>query len=152
MLMSLISMLGGGLMRMLPELIVYFNKKADNSHELNMLDKQIELEKLKAVGAQQQADNEQILAMMNAQVEAVKGQMQLTGIKIVDGLNMLVRPLTTYYFLALFGIYKAALLAVALQQTTIWQAILQVYTPDDAAMLSGILAFWFVGRTFEKKK
>lgn len=151
MLMSLISMLGGGLMRMLPELIGYFNKKADNSHELNMLDKQIELEKLKAVGAQQQADNEQILAMMNAQVEAVKGQMQLTGIKLVDGLNMLVRPLTTYYFLGLFGIYKAALLAVALQQSTVWQAILQVYTPDDASMLSGILAFWFVGRVFEKK-
>jgi hypothetical protein len=155
MLTSLLSLLGGGLMRCLPELIGFFNKKADNAHELAMLEKQIELEKLSAAdklaASAQQGAMEQAIAAMTAQGEALKGQMQLTGIRFVDALNMLVRPITTYYFLAMFGIYKASLLMAAVQQTSMWQAIISVYTADDAAMLSGILSFWFVGRVFEKK-
>lgn len=156
MLMTLLSMFGGGFMRLLPELIGLWNKKTDNAHELAMLDKQYQLEQTRAANKQaeiaQQGDIDQMLAMMAAQKEALVGQMQKTGIKFVDALNWLVRPLTTYYFLGMFGIYKAALLATAMQTKDIWASILQVYTPDDAAMLSGILAFWFVGRVFDKKK
>jgi hypothetical protein len=148
-------MLGGGFMRLLPELIGLWNKKADNTHELNMLEKQIELEKLTAADKQAaivtQGTIDQALAAMTAQTDALKGQMQLTGIKFVDAMNMLVRPITTYYFLGMFGVYKASLLMVALQQSNFYQAVLATYTPDDAAMLSGILAFWFVGRVFDKK-
>ena len=156
MITTLLSLLGGGFMRLLPELIGLWNKKTDNAHELAMLDKQFQLEQTRASAKQaeiaQQGDIDQTLALLASQKEALTGQMQVTGIRIVDVLNFLVRPLTTYYFLALFGIYKAALLAVAMETKNIWQAILQVYTPDDAAMLAGILAFWFVGRVFDKKQ
>lgn len=141
---------------MLPELISLWNKKTDNAHELAMIDKQVALETTRTAGKQaeivQQGAVDQMLAMMAAQKDALTGQMQLTGIKLVDALNMLVRPLTTYYFLAMFGVYKAALLGVALQNADVWHAILTVYTPDDSAMLAGILAFWFVGRVFDNKK
>lgn len=157
MLLTVLSMLGGGFMRLLPELIGLWNKKEDNDHERQMLDKQIELEKLQSADRlaekAQQFDAEKIVALMDAQKEALTGQMQKTGIRFVDALNFLVRPLTTYYFLAMFGIYKAALLGQALtMHDTAWQSILAVYTPDDASMLSGILAFWFVGRVFDKQK
>jgi hypothetical protein len=33
-----------------------------------------------------------------------------------------------------------------------WDAILKIYDADDRAILSGILAFWFVGRVFDKKQ
>ena len=156
MITTLLSLFGGGFMRLLPELIGLWNKKTDNEHELAMLDKQVELEKLTAADKQatiaQQGDIDQMLAMMSAQKDALTGQMQKTGIRLVDALNWLVRPITTYYFLGMFGIYKAALLAVAMEQADIWHAILKVYTTDDAAMLSGILAFWFVGRVFDSPK
>ena len=156
MLMTFISMFGGGILRILPEIIGLFGKGIDNSHELAMLVAQTELEKLQAADKQAlavtQGTIDQTLAAMTLQGEALKGQMQLSGIKFVDALNMLVRPLVTYYFLILFGIYKAAMLSVALVNQDVWHAILQVYTADDAAMLSGILAFWFVGRVFEKSK
>lgn len=47
MLFTILSALGGGLLRLLPELLALFNKKTDNSHELAMLDKQLALENVR---------------------------------------------------------------------------------------------------------
>lgn len=156
MILTLISMFGGGFMRLLPELIGLLNKKADNSHELAMLEKQFQLEQTLAAAKQaeiaQQGDIDQTLALLASQKEALAGQMQPTGIRWVDALNTLVRPLTTYYFLALYGMAKIAMFAIASADKDVWHAIMQVYTPDDLAMLSGILAFWFVGRCFDSPK
>ena len=156
MIMTLLSLFGGGFMRMLPEIIGLWNKKTDNAHELAMLDKQVELEKLTAADKQatiaQQGDIDQMLAMMSAQKDALTGQMQKTGIRLVDALNWLVRPLTTYYFLGLYGLVKMATIMIALNSVDAWHAILQCWTVDDAATLAGILSFWFVGRVFDKKK
>lgn len=156
MLMTLLSMLGGGLMRVLPELVGFLNKKADNAHELAMMDKQIELQQSKAADdratIQTQGDIDQVLALLDAQKTALAGQMQKTSIALVDALNFLVRPATTYFFLLLFGMVKLATVVLAVQQTDAWHAILQSWDADDRATLSGILAFWFVGRVFDKKQ
>lgn len=156
MLMTILSMLGGGLMRMLPELLSFLNKKTDNAHELAMLDRQFQLEQTRASArlheVQVQGDIDQTIKLLEAQGAAIKSQMQKTGIRWVDALNFLVRPLTTYFFLSMYGVVKAATLVVAMRTTDPWLAILQVWTVDDAAILSGILAFWFVGRVFDKQK
>lgn len=157
MILTLLSMFSGGIMRMLPELLGWLNKKTDNSHELAMMDKQLELQKSKSADdretVQVQGDIDQTLALLDAQREALKGQMQKTGIRWVDALNFLVRPITTYYFLILYGVAKIAMFATALHgDVTGWDAILKIYDADDRAILSGILAFWFVGRVFDKKQ
>lgn len=156
MLLTLLSMFGGGFMRMLPELIGWLNKRTDNDHELALMDKQLALAQFKGQDDREtialQGDINQTLAMLDAQKEALRGQMQMTGIGFVDALNFLVRPLTTYYFLLFYGIVKTATISVALSAANSWTAIIQCWTPDDAAILSGILAFWFVGRVFDKKK
>lgn len=155
MILSLLSLLGGGLMRLLPEVFAFLNKKADNGHELAMMDKQLALEQLK--GQQQaaitdmQTNAEQIVHMFDAQAEALKTQMQVTGMKFVDALNFLVRPLTTYYVLAMYGAAKVAKFMLMWQDGTgTWQAIDTLYTADDLAILSGVLGFWFVGRVFDR--
>lgn len=154
--MTLLSLLGGGLMRMLPELLGLFNKRTDNAHELAMMDKQIELEKAKGAEdratIQLQGDVNSAVALLDAQKAALQSQMQVTGSKWVDALNFLVRPLTTYYFLAFYGMVKLAMLVIACQSADAWHAILQVWSEDDKTILSGILSFWFVGRIFDKKK
>lgn len=156
MILSLLSMLGGGLLRMLPELIGFFNKKTDNAHELAMLDRQFHLESTRAAARsheiQIQGDIDQTIALLDAQKTALQSQMQKVGIRWVDAINFAVRPLTTYYFLLFYGAVKVATLAVALRMADPWVAIIQCWTPDDAAILSGILAFWFVGRVFDKKQ
>jgi hypothetical protein len=157
MVLTLLSMLGGGLMRLLPEVMSFFNKKTDNQHELNMLDRQIELEKTKTAGHIQEislsGDISETLALLDTQKEALKGQMQITGIRFVDALNFLVRPITTYYLLLLYGIAKVALFILAVHsEMSVELLIGKVYDEEDKAILSGILAFWFVGRSIDKKK
>lgn len=156
MLISLLSMLGGGFMRLLPELLVFLNKKTDNAHELAMLDKQFELEKTRAQSRMDElhvsGDYSQALAFLDTQKEALKGQMQITGVKFIDALNFSVRPITTYYVLFLYGLAKVATF-VTIQNTGMngWDALIHIYDSEDRAILSGILAFWFVGRVFDKK-
>lgn len=143
----------GGVLRLVPEVIKYFNEKADREHEFRMTQLQLQIDSARATQridlVHAQGDAAEQAAQMQAYVEAIKGQMQLTGNKLIDGLNMLVRPAVTYYFLTLFGIYKAALLAVALASgVDTWHAVLQCYDDHDKAMLAFILDFWFVGRVF----
>lgn len=157
MIISLLTMLGGGLMRLLPELLGFLNKKTDHAHELAMLDRQFQLEQTRASARmaeiQYQGDVNQALALLQAQSTAVASQMQLTGIRWADALNFLVRPLATYYVLILYGLAKVALFMTALHAGgNVWAAVLQVYDEQDRAILTGVLSFWFVGRVLEKRK
>lgn len=157
MILSLLSMLGGGLLRLMPELFGFLHKKTDNAHELAMLERQFQLEQTRAAGqqalAEYQGGVEQTLALLDAQKAALQGQMQPLGIWWADALNFLVRPLATYYVLLMYGLAKLAMFAVALQSGIGgWEAILKIYDAEDRAILSGILAFWFVGRVFDKQK
>ena len=99
-----------------------------------------------------QGNVDQALSMMEAQKVALQSQVQKTGIRWVDAANFAVRPLTTYYFLLFYGLVKLATLIVAMRASDPWIAILQVWTENDASILAGILAFWFVGRVFDKQK
>jgi hypothetical protein len=156
MLTTILSLLGGGLVRAIPELIGLWNKKTDNAHELAMLTGQTKLEELKGANQQHaiesQGQIDQVLALLEANKAAVSGQMQKVGIKFVDALNFLVRPLVTYYFVGLYGLIKSVMLYVAFHQADRWAAVIACWTPDDAGILAGILGFWFVGRVFDKKQ
>lgn len=157
MLLTLLSLAGGGFMRLLPEFFALINKRTDNQHELAMLDKQAELEKTRASARQEEITTQgnfaDMLAVLDAQKEALKGQMQLTNIRIVDALNFLVRPAVTYFIVLMYALAKVAMFAIAMRSGLGgWDAILKVYDENDRAILAGILAYWFVGRDFSKQK
>lgn len=157
MLLTLLSMLGGGLMRLLPEVFTFLNKKTDNAHELAMMEKQAELEKTRSAMRQEEIQTQgQVdfnIAELSALGEALKGQMQVTGNSLVDTLNFLVRPLTTYFFLLMYALAKIAMFVVAMKSgLNAWDTILKIYDAEDRAILSGILAFWFLGRVFDKAR
>lgn len=155
MILTLLSMLGGGVMRLLPEVFAFLNKKEDNKHELAMIDKQFELEKQKSAdrltAITLQGDVDQQLALLSAHQAAMTTQMQRTGIKFVDALNFLVRPLSTYYLLFMYGAFKFGTFMMALKSgADKWETVVAIYTPDDFNMLAAVMAFWFVGRVMDK--
>ncbi len=156
MILSLITLFGGGLMRLLPEVFSFLNKKTDNSHELAMMDRQLELQKSKSADdretIQVQGNIDQTLALLDAQKAAIEGQMQKLGIWWVDALNFLVRPLSTYFFLCFYGLVKLAMIVIAMRAVDPWTAIVQCWGVPDSGILTGILGFWFVGRVFDKQK
>src|SRR3990172_7091642 len=95
---------------------------------------EVELEKTRA-GARmdeikEQGNIDQVLALLDAQKAALTGQMQPVGIRWVDALNFLVRPLTTYYFLGMYGLVKLAMIVVALRAVDPWLAIIQCWSAD----------------------
>lgn len=154
---SLAGGLGGGILRMIPEVLHLFRDAADRKHELAM--EELRQKGVRDQGAQamRQADLDgqiQIDAKgMDAWVEAIKAQGQRSGIKIADALSALVRPITTYYWLFLFGCMKAAIFYVTVSNGAgISQAVIQAWTPDDQAIFAGLLNFWFVGRVFENRR
>ena len=150
MILSLIASLGGGLMRLLPEVFAFMNKKTDNAHELAMLDKQFQLEQTRA---QARMDEIRYQGGVDAQKSALQGQMQKTGIRWVDAANFALRPIVTNIFVALYVIVKIAMFVAAVAENGHpWAAVLAVYDQEDRAILTGLLSFWFVGRAIDKYK
>lgn len=159
MLESVIALLGGGLggvLRLIPEGIRYFSEKKDRDHEFRMTELQLKIDTARSEHeidkVHAQGDAAAQAGEMQAFIEAIKMQGQLTGVKWIDGLNSSVRPVVTYWWLILFTVYKAALLVSSYYYFTTWDNfIAKLWTAQDAGTLSMILGFWFVDRSIRKQ-
>jgi hypothetical protein len=151
------SLLGGslgGLLRLVPEVIKFFTDKNERDHEFRMTQLQLDIDKARSAEAidlvHAQGDIATQTAQIQAYIEAVKGQAQLTGVAFIDALNMLVRPALTYWWMILFTVYKACVFLMAWYSFTNIQTFISViWTSDDWGVLSMLLSFWFVGRVFD---
>lgn len=152
--MPLLSLLGGGLgglLRFIPEIFKLLNAKGDRDHEYRMSTLQLQVDKARSeqeidkVHAQSEAS--EVAGHMQALIETIKGQSQLTGVKFVDALNSLVRPLLTFWWMAIFTAFKTTVIVDAWYNFASWKTFgQQVWTDNDWAVLSGIISFWFVDR------
>jgi len=153
MITTILSLLGGGLgalMRLAPEIFKLFTLKKDQDHEFRMTELQLKIDSARAT---QEIDKihanqtlETIRGEMAAYMEALKGQSQMTGIKWIDGMNQSVRPFLTYWWMVLFTIYKVN---VIYNSANFSEFIKNLWTTDDAGILSMIIGFWFVDRALK---
>jgi hypothetical protein len=155
MIETLLGGLLGGAFRLAPEILKWFDRKGERSHELAMQDKALEFEKLR--GAQRMAeigassDAAWNTGAIEALKAAVSSQGQLSGIKWVDGLSSSVRPVITYWFMALYCASKSAAFAAAVSAGADWgTGVLHAWTEVDQALWAGVLNFWFLGRVFDR--
>ena len=83
--------------------------------------------------------------------DAVRAQGEKTGLGWADALSSSVRPVITYWFMALYCAAKTAAFAAALSAGADWgTAVLRAWTEADQALWAGVLNFWFLGRVFDK--
>ena len=156
MIETLVGTLFGGLFRMAPEILKWMDRKDERKHELSMFDKQLEADKLKGSQAQQlaqtQADTTIGGAEIAAIIEATKAQAMVTGIRLVDGINSLIRPLITFWWVVvMYSVALAAQYLVLVQADgDHLLAILKLWGPDEKAIVASIIAFWFVDRSLRK--
>jgi hypothetical protein len=174
-MLSLISTLGGLLISGLPKLLEYFQNKADQKHELALAAVQTERElALAAAGFAAQARveeirTEQVAMQTQAQIaEAEAGMVQ--GAQDHDKAVLAkastwvanyigtVRPTVTYIFVAELVCINAFLCYYLWQHPgliTSMDDVLRyadiIFSPDEMAMLGGIIGFWFGSRTWSKK-
>lgn len=120
-----------------------------------MQDKALEFEKLR--GAQRMTEigtageaawNSDAVEALR---EAVAAQGQRSGVRWADALSTSVRPVITYWFMALYCAAKTAAIVGAVDAGVEWiPAIQAAWTDADQALWAGVLNFWFLGRVFDR--
>jgi hypothetical protein len=118
MIETLLGGLLGGAFRLAPELLKWLDRKGERGHELSMQDKALEFEKLR--GAQKMAeigansDASWNTGALEALKDAVRSQGEKTGVAWADALSSSVRPVITYWFMALYCSAKTAAFVAAI--------------------------------------
>lgn len=148
-MLALIGTILGLLGSLLPEVLKFFTSKEDHRHEIEMAKIQME--------AQTQLHQEK-LEEINTQADIAESaalykyaEIPITGSKIIDGIVALysssVRPTLTYAFMVLYMYVKYSLIYSLMQAGLKWNEVgAQIWSSDDFAVFSTILAFWFGGR------
>jgi len=167
-MLSLLSTLGGLLISGLPKLLEYFQNKADQKHELELVRAQSERElALAAAGFAAQARVEEI----RAEQVAMQTEAQMTQAALAHDEKVLekasrwvanyvgtVRPTVTYIFiieLLLINGFMALYLWNHPHLITSIDDIIRysdlIFSQDEMAMLGGIVGFWFGSRQWSKR-
>jgi hypothetical protein len=150
---SLLGSLIGGALRIAPEFLKFFDRKGERQHELSLLRAEMEFAQIKGEIAMRQTEAVMTVAEMDAIGQALKeqGATAKAAGKWVAGISALVRPLVTYWFVALYSAHKIASMQMAYEQAGNWRDVFVTSWSDaDMAILSMILTFWFVGRVWER--
>ena len=167
-MLSLISTLGGLLISGLPKLLEFFQNKADQKHELALAALQNERElALAAQGFAAQAHIEEIRTeqvAMQTQADMVQGAQEHDKAIIENGSKWVVnyigtvRPTITYIFvieLVCINIFLCYYLWANPGMINGMDDVLKyadvIFSPDEMAMLGGIIGFWFGSRNWGKK-
>ena len=174
-MLSLISTLGGLLISGLPKLLEYFQNKADQKHELALAQMQTERElQLAAAGFAAQARVEEIRTeqvalqteakMAEAEAGMVQGAQDHDKAVLAKASTWVanyvgtVRPTITYIFVVELVCINAFLCFYLWQHPgliTSMDDVLRytdiIFSPDEMAMLGGIIGFWFGSRGWNKK-
>lgn len=162
----MLEMLGGGLLgsifggvfRLAPEVLKWMDKKNEREHELNMFKFQCDLEaqrgqqKLAEIGAQREAAVD--TGVMDAFQAAITQQTEM--VKAAGGwvasLSASVRPVVTYWILALWSFvhvwFSYNAWATGAPPDVVFKMMMSA---DFAALVSGTLNYWFLDRTLSKR-
>jgi hypothetical protein len=158
---ALSSVLGGGLLggmfRMVPEVLKFFDAKNDRAHELRMQQMEYQFQKLRGEQAVQAIEARGQVEWNTGALGALESAIQTqgkaaSGVRWVDAISALIRPLITIQWVLL--LYPAVLVASFLLAVQggrePLEALVVVFGPEEKALAGGILNFWFLGRVFDK--
>lgn len=167
-MIALFSALLGFVSSAVPDFIKLFREGKDRAHEIALLKLQMEYDREKLAAANAEAN-----IMRDQQLQAIEMQTQtrqeeilndrvkesITGIHWVDALSGSVRPMITYAFFTLYVLVKCAQFSILLSPGLPWQnnlsvaqALVSLWTEEDIAIFSAIMAFWFGSRALMKAK
>jgi len=155
---GLLGSIFGGVFRLAPEVLKFFDKKNERLHELNMFARQCELEQLRGqqklaeIGAQREAAVD--VGVMDAFNNAITQQAEM--VKAAGGwvasLSASVRPVVTYWILFIWtfihGWYAWSSMNSGLDATEVFKLFM---SPDFSALLGGTINYWFLDRTLKQR-
>jgi len=148
----------GGIFRLAPEVLKFLDKKNERGHELEMFNRQCELEaqrgqqKMAEIGAQHEATVD--AGVMNAFNAAIESQTEM--VKAAGGwaasLSASVRPVVTYWILLVWSCVHLWMAysswRTGMEPTEVFKLMMSA---DFSALVSGTLNYWFLDRTLAKR-
>lgn len=149
----------GGLFRLAPEVLKFFDRKNERQHELKMFEQQCALEaqrgsqRMQEIGAQHaMAVDQGALDAFTASIQQQAEMVKAAGKGWVASLSASVRPVVTYL---LVGVYLGLQLTMAIHIMLTGGSVADVFkfvmTQDFVALVCGILNYHFLNRTLEKR-
>ena len=155
MIESLVGGIVGGIARLAPEVLGFLDKKNERQHELAMAEHSLKLTELQNQGKIAVIDREiegrQFESAMAAMKAGIEAQGKPSGVTWIDGWAAAVRPAVTTWVFLLYAVYKGASISLAMNAgVSLTESVTAMWGPEDSAMLSSILMFWFVGRVWER--
>lgn len=158
MLLTLLSAVFGGVLRLVPEVLKWLGQKDENAHELAMQDKQLQFLTLQGKLKVDEINAQGTIDMAKSQIDAIVAVNSLqnasaqAGGSFVSALTAIVRPVVTMYLFALWGAHEMATMVYAYRATgDMLDALQNCWTVNDQNLLAMIASFWFVGRVWDKK-
>jgi hypothetical protein len=155
---GLLGSIFGGVFRLAPEVLKFFDKKNERQHEALMFSRQCDLEqmrgqmKLAEIGAQREAAMD--VGVMDAFNNAITQQAEM--VKAAGGwvasLSASVRPVVTYWVLFVWSFIHVWFAYNAwLNGAPAAEVFRTMMTPDFSALLSGTINYWFLDRTLKQR-
>jgi hypothetical protein len=148
----------GGIFRLAPEVLKFFDKKNERTHELLMFQRQCDLEqirgqqKLAEIGAARDAAID--VGVMDAFNAAINQQAEMA--KAAGGwaasLSASVRPVVTYWVILLWSFVHLWFAWNAWLQGAAPREVFEtMMTADFMALVSGTINYWFLDRTLKQR-
>jgi hypothetical protein len=148
----------GGIFRLAPEVLKFFDKKNERQHELLMFQRQCDLEqirgqqKLAEIGAARDAAID--VGVMDAFNAAINQQAEMA--KAAGGwaaaLSASVRPVVTYWVILLWSFVHLWFAWNAwLNGAPPKEVFETMMTADFMALVSGTINYWFLDRTLKQR-
>lgn len=148
----------GGIFRLAPEVLKFFDKKNERQHELQMFNRQCDLEqirgqqKLAEIGAER--DKAIDTGVMDAFNAAINQQAEMA--KAAGGwaasLSASVRPVVTYWVILLWSFVHLWYAWNAWMNGSAPQEVFNtMMTADFMALVSGTINYWFLDRTLKQR-
>lgn len=153
----LTGILAGGLLRLAPEVIKFFDRRSERKQELELARLSIEADKARADAQikiqESEAESAYNVGALQALTEAIKSQGQPTGNALIDGLSAAVRPSITFAYFGLYAACRVASLWILMRSdATASEVVAAAWTVPDMEMLGGILNFWFLDRILKRER
>lgn len=148
----------GGIFRLAPEVLKFFDKKNERQHEMAMFSRQCELEqirgqqKLAEIGAER--DKALDVGVMDAFNAAIHQQAEMA--KAAGGwaasLSASVRPVVTYWVILLWSFVHLWYAWNAWTNGAVPKEVFEtMMTADFMALVSGTINYWFLDRTLKQR-
>lgn len=155
---GIVGSLLGGIFRLAPEVLKFFDKANERKHELAMFQRQCDLEqirgqqKLAEIGAQRDAAID--VGVMDAFNAAINQQAEMA--KAAGGwaaaLSASVRPVVTYWVILIWSFIHIWFAWNSwLGGAPAKEVFMTMMSPDFTALVSGTINYWFLDRTLKQR-